>query len=76
MKTYRTEKYILFSLFEKIIMEIIVLFKNRVAKQKSCGIIPMYIGKSVDGKSSAWEPSRENGRCWKPFMEEMYENHS
>jgi len=36
----------------------------------------MYIGKSIDGKSSAWTPSRENDRCWKPFMEEMYENHS
>ncbi len=57
-------------------MEIIVLFKIRVVKQKSCGIIPMYIEKSVDGKSSAWAPSRENGSCWKPFMEEMYENHS
>ena len=29
------------------------------------------IGKSVDGKSSAWAPSRENDRCWKPFMEEI-----
>ena len=54
----------------------IIYFKNRVVKQKSCGIIPMYIGKSVDGKSIAWAPSRENDRCWKPFMEEMYENHS
>ena len=36
----------------------------------------MYIGKSVDGKSSAWAPSRENDISWKPFMEEMYENHS
>ena len=28
------------------------------------------------GVSSAWAPSRENDISWKPFMEEMYENHS